>query len=166
VPELTDIVPQLTPERISLESLTSECRAREKTHELNVRFHILVNLGFAAATTLILKVDGPYYADAVVAGLYVCGVGLSIFSFRSVRRSSRLLYDAEIRRREEAERAGVHDLPSESHPGTGLLFLLVATFCLAAAFATMWFSYITVRDQSASEDDAVASVMTVPPEAC
>jgi hypothetical protein len=167
VPELTDIVPQLTPENSSLEFLTGECRAREKTHELNTRFHLLLNLGFAALTTLLLKVDGPYYADAVVAGLFACGLGLSVFSWRSVNATARLLEAIETRRRDEAERLGVHDAPRQIQAvRAGFLFLLLATFFLTAALATVWFSYISVRDQNVSGEDAVATLMTVPRAAC
>ena len=105
MPELTDIVQQLTPEKPSLESLISDCRLREKAHELNVRFHLAINLAFAALTTLILKIDGPWYADAICAGLFACGAALSLFSWRSVRRTADMFHTAEARRREEAERA-------------------------------------------------------------
>ncbi|MBC7927835.1 MAG: hypothetical protein H7039_19490 [Bryobacteraceae bacterium] len=118
---------------------------RERTLERTVRFHLLLNLGLALAATWVLKVDGPYYADGIAAGVYVCGLAVTVISMGEIKVARRQL----------------KELTPNLEIGSGLtrLFLVFALFFLCAACAVIWFTYIAPQDLIYPEDDGVASAL-------
>lgn len=164
--EISEVSPQTIPERSSLESAQLACEVREKACESTTRFHLVLDLSTAALVCTILKMDGPYYADAIVAGLFICGFGLTVYSYRCVRRVEIALSVAESQRRAEEERLGLTPTSVSHRPGPAIIFVLLATFFVSAAVATLWFSYASIRDQGASGDDSVAVLRTGRPGAC
>ena len=71
----------------------------------------------------MLKLDGPYYADGIAAGIYVVGFLIALWSFRSIRKSEA-----------ENDFSGVSTAP---------VFAALALFFIAAAVAVIWFTYIS-----------------------
>ncbi len=115
-------------------------RAARLLHERAVRFHLLLNLGFALAATWVLKLDGPYYADGISAGLFVCGALVSLWSRRGIADSERETGVPHAR--------GLH-----------LLFTVFALFFLSAAVAIVYFTYIDAPDMPFSDEDGLTGVV-------
>lgn len=126
-------------------------------HEQALRFYLVFDVALAVAATAVLKMDGPYYADALAAGLFVCGFGVSLAAIRTLRRSRKDL-DALDRHRQETERAaGLMPLPPPRRSGSfAAVFALLALFHLSAASTAVWFTYLAHQDQSVTEGEDIA----------
>lgn len=116
-------------------------RKRPSAHRETLRFHLLLNLTLAIAATWVLKIDGPYYADGIAAGIYVIGFLIALWSFRSIRKSEA-----------ENEFSGVSTAP---------VFAALAIFFLAAAVAVVWFTYISPPDTIYPDEGATAMRLTL-----
>ena len=98
-------------------------RALRRAHESRIRFHLLLNLGFALGALWVLKVDGPYYADGISAALLLCGAFVSLWSKSEIRKGET---EADV---------------SPSRFLT-LLFSALPLFFAGAAVAVIYFTYI------------------------
>lgn len=122
-----------------------EARRRERKLERTIRFHLILNIGLALSATWVLKVDGPYYADGIAAGIYVCGLAVTAIGMGEIRVSRRQLQEVA---------------PNvETGSGLSRLFVVFALFFLCAACAVVWFTYIAPQDLIYPEDDGVASAL-------
>jgi len=106
-----------------------------------LRFHLLLNLTLAIAATWVLKLDGPYYADGIAAGIYVVGFLIALWTFRSIRKSEA-----------ENDFSGVSTAP---------VFASLAIFFVAAAAAVIWFTYISPPEAIYPEEGATAMLLTL-----
>ena len=87
-----------------------------------------------------LKLDGPYYADGIAAGIYVVGFLIALWSFRSdPRRAKRTTSSPAYR----------------SAP----VFAALAIFFLAAAVAVIWFTYISPPDAIYPEEGVATAML-------
>lgn len=114
-----------------------------------------------------MKIEGPYFGDAIAAALFLCGFGISLFSIRVVRAS-----DAELRAAVDLKQRIEHQLTmNEGEPQfpvrrrTGITAVLAAfaLFHLSAAAGTVWLTYISPPDTVHNEDDTFARSRSVEP---
>lgn len=140
-----------------MERAAEESRWRARMHEQALRFHLVFDVALAVAATAVLKMDGPYYADALAAGLFVCGFGVSIAALRSVRRSLQDLEALDRHRLEMERTAGLVPLPAARRSGSfAAVFALLAIFHLSAASTAVWFTYLAHQDQAVTEGEDIA----------
>ena len=116
-------------------------RKHRSAHREALRFHLFLNLALAIGATWVLKLDGPYYADGIAAGIYVVGFLIALWSFRSIRKSEA-----------ESEFSGVSTAP---------VFAALAIFFIAAAVAVIWFTYISPPEAIYPEEGVTAMCLTL-----
>lgn len=129
-------------------------RRAQRIHDGNLRFHLVLNLTLAAVSAGILKIDGPWYADAVIAALFACGFATSVFALRSLRRTRSAVLAAIF-----------HPEEQPAPVSADAVFLLLAVFYLSAAVATLWLSY-AYRDSGIVEDSGIAETVRGRREVC
>jgi len=131
------------------------------SHRSSVRFAVVLNAALAVATLGILKIDGPWYADGIVAGLFALGFGFSLFAWRSARRGEAVLRAVAAQLTDVSGERGKR--AAEMGPGCPrpAVFLLFAAFFLAASVASVWFTYLS-REQAPVEEDAIAQIVRIP----
>jgi len=117
-------------------SAERRARALQRAHENRVRFHLLLNLGFALGALWVLKVDGPYYADGISAALLFCGTFVSLWSRTEIRNSE------------------VHAGLSPSRFLTWL-FLAFPLFFAGAAIAVIYFTYMVPPEMPFSDEEGL-----------
>jgi hypothetical protein len=139
---------ELTEERRSRIAASDE-RRRAGRRERALRFHAGLNAAYAAAALGLLKIEGPYFADAIAAGLFFCGFWMALFSLRSLSSLEREGSDEAAQPRRTV--------------GARPMFIAFAVFYLASAVAIVWLTYIN-PSESTQEDAAAASIARL--EAC
>lgn len=144
----------------------AEVRRRLREHHQGVRFHLSLNIFLILAATAVLKSDGPYFADGLSAGIYTCGLALSLFAFRSVHAGETNLRAAERDRLALDAESDYPDKPRVSRPSAATLFVILSVFFLAAACATVYYSFVAPVEQIQADEDGVAWTVMAPPEAC
>jgi hypothetical protein len=156
VTELSDQNGAASPETASLSF--DEWERLQLSHRCSVRFAVALNAALAVATLGILKMDGPWYADGIVAGLFAFGFGFSLFAWRGARRGEAVLRAAAAQLADVGGERGKR--AAEMGPGCPrpAVFLLFAAFFLAASVASVWFTYLS-REQVPMEEDAVADAV-------
>jgi hypothetical protein len=57
-------------------------------HQRAVHFHLALYTAIAVVGIAVLKMEGPYYADYMIAGFFGCAAVLAAASLRNLRRSA------------------------------------------------------------------------------
>lgn len=131
-------------------------------HEGTVRFHLALNTALAAAALALLKIEGPYFADAIAAGLFTCGFALCIFSLRAIRHSSAEVASAAQARAAQETKAGLREADAPPYVsrsrGVGMVLWCLAVFNLASASVTIWLTYISPVETAGPGLDTLAVI--------
>lgn len=103
-------------------------------HWSRLKFFLTLNVAFAATGVGLLKMEGPWYVDGVVAGLFFVGFCLALSSRRAL----------------------------SAHAGqdrTGRSFLLaLAIFYLAVCAVIVWLTFVTPTETPLNEDQEVRAL--------
>ena len=118
-------------------------RALRRAHESRVRFHLLLNLGFALGALWVLKIDGPYYADGISAALLLCGTFVSLWSRAEIRNGE---IGADVARSRSLR----------------LLFLALPVFFMGAAIAVVYFTYMVPPEMPFSDEEGITRMLVNP----
>src|SRR5262245_43559418 len=92
-----------------LRRLSTEYRWCVEAHARTIRFCLILNLAFAVAALIALKMDGPIFADAIAAGLFLCGFVTALFSIRAIGQSEEDLSAITNRKIELEHRIGLRE---------------------------------------------------------
>jgi hypothetical protein len=154
-------MPELPPDR-ELRRVTSEYRWVADAHGSTVRFYLGINVALAAASLALLKIEGPFFGDAIAAALFVCGFMTCLLGVRAIRDSEAQVRALADRRIALEHKCGLREGEPQALPSgaRGLTIVLVcfAVFHLASAVATVWLTYISPVEAPADVDSVAAIV--------
>lgn len=157
--QLSGVSSRLISDR-DLRRAAVEYRWHAERHARAVNFQLALNAALAAVSVWLMKIEGPYFGDAIAAALFLCGFGISLFSIRVVRASGAELRAAvELRQRIEHHlNAGEGEPEPAVRRRTGITAVLAAfaLFHLSAAAGTVWLTYVSPPDAVHNEDDTFA----------